>query len=248
MRGARVLRCSTDSGSVYSAASGSQLFSDVVHIVDCPGGHGDRQVKPVVLTGLHPLAVESKEHLAGGPRQPLVAIDESVVAAQGMQKCCGLGVDIGYASDPTTVVLGRATADSSSLHSLTTTSPLTARAALQQQVLEIEIDGQVSASSPEHFAVARGADPSKHKQFRRGIEQLEQEGVVQVLRSDRRGDQAPVLAAVARCGSRWPSTGWPSSSAPRSRWSHCLTSRADRGLRGRRIHGQAGVSGSPDPH
>ena len=44
--------------------------------------------------------------------------------------------------------------------------------------------------------MARGADPSKHKQFRRGIEQLEQEGVVQVLRSDLRGDQAPVLAAV----------------------------------------------------
>ncbi|MDT5174147.1 MAG: peptide chain release factor 3, partial [Mycobacterium sp.] len=50
--------------------------------------------------------------------------------------------------------------------------------------------------SPEYFAVARGVDPSKHKQFRRGIEQLEQEGVVQMLRSDRRGDQAPVLAAV----------------------------------------------------
>ena len=33
-------------------------------------------------------------------------------------------------------------------------------------------------------------------QFRRGIEQLEQEGVVQVLRSERRGEQAPVLAAV----------------------------------------------------
>lgn len=50
--------------------------------------------------------------------------------------------------------------------------------------------------SPEHIAVARGADPSKHKQFQRGIEQLKQEGVVQVLRSDRRGEQAPVLAAV----------------------------------------------------
>ncbi|WP_099041824.1 peptide chain release factor 3 [Mycobacterium neglectum] len=54
----------------------------------------------------------------------------------------------------------------------------------------------IPSFSPEHFAVARGADPSKHKQFRRGIEQLEQEGVVQVLRSDRRGEQAPVLAAV----------------------------------------------------
>jgi peptide chain release factor 3 len=54
----------------------------------------------------------------------------------------------------------------------------------------------IPSFSPEHFAVARGKDPSKHKQFRRGIEQLDQEGVVQVLRSDRRGDQAPVFAAV----------------------------------------------------
>ena len=54
----------------------------------------------------------------------------------------------------------------------------------------------IPSFSPEHFAVARGTDPSKHKQFRRGIEQLEQEGVMQILRSDRRGDQAPVFAAV----------------------------------------------------
>ncbi|MGG5172862.1 peptide chain release factor 3 [Pseudarthrobacter sp. J1738] len=50
--------------------------------------------------------------------------------------------------------------------------------------------------APEHFQVARSKDPSKFKQFRRGIEQLEHEGVIQVLRSDIRGDQAPVLAAV----------------------------------------------------
>ncbi|MDZ7915141.1 MAG: peptide chain release factor 3 [Rhodococcus sp. (in: high G+C Gram-positive bacteria)] len=50
--------------------------------------------------------------------------------------------------------------------------------------------------APEHFAVAHGRDAGKHKQFRRGIIQLEQEGVIQVLRSDLRGDQAPVLAAV----------------------------------------------------
>ncbi|WP_343710632.1 peptide chain release factor 3 [Mycobacterium sp.] len=50
--------------------------------------------------------------------------------------------------------------------------------------------------TPEHFAVARAADSSRHKAFRRGISQLEQEGVIQVLRSDLRGDQAPVLAAV----------------------------------------------------
>ena len=54
----------------------------------------------------------------------------------------------------------------------------------------------IPSFSPEHFAVVRGTDPSKHKQFRRGIEQLEQEGVVQVLRSDKRGEQAPVFAAV----------------------------------------------------
>ncbi len=54
----------------------------------------------------------------------------------------------------------------------------------------------IPSFSPAYFSVARGTDPSKHKQFRKGIEQLEQEGVVQVLRSDRRGEQAPVLAAV----------------------------------------------------
>ncbi len=54
----------------------------------------------------------------------------------------------------------------------------------------------IPSFAPEHFAVCRALDSGRYKQFRRGIEQLEQEGVVQVLRSDRRGDQAPVLAAV----------------------------------------------------
>ncbi|GAA0573734.1 peptide chain release factor 3 [Paractinoplanes ferrugineus] len=49
---------------------------------------------------------------------------------------------------------------------------------------------------PEHFAVVRTSDTSAFKRFRRGIEQLDAEGVVQVLRSEQRGDQAPVLAAV----------------------------------------------------
>ncbi len=53
----------------------------------------------------------------------------------------------------------------------------------------------IPSFSPEHFSVVR-ARPSKHKQFRKGIEQLDQEGVVQVLRSDKRGEQAPVFAAV----------------------------------------------------
>lgn len=50
--------------------------------------------------------------------------------------------------------------------------------------------------APEYFRVARSKDSSKHKQFRRGIEQLDEEGVIQVLFSDRRGAQAPILGAV----------------------------------------------------
>jgi peptide chain release factor 3 len=52
------------------------------------------------------------------------------------------------------------------------------------------------AFPPEHFAVVTTTDTSAFKRFRRGIEQLDGEGVVQVLRSEQRGDQAPVLAAV----------------------------------------------------
>ena len=44
--------------------------------------------------------------------------------------------------------------------------------------------------------MVRCKDAGKYKQFRRGIDQLDTEGVVQVLSSDLRGDQAPVLAAV----------------------------------------------------
>ncbi|TYP81102.1 peptide chain release factor 3 [Blastococcus xanthinilyticus] len=50
--------------------------------------------------------------------------------------------------------------------------------------------------APEHFAVVRSRETAKHKQFRKGIEQLDSEGVVQVLRSERRGDGSPVLAVV----------------------------------------------------
>ncbi|GAA0940590.1 peptide chain release factor 3 [Pseudonocardia zijingensis] len=54
----------------------------------------------------------------------------------------------------------------------------------------------IPSFAPEHFAVVRAADTGAFKQFRRGIEQLDSEGVIQVLVSDLRGDQAPVLAAV----------------------------------------------------
>ena len=44
--------------------------------------------------------------------------------------------------------------------------------------------------------MARVRDTGRFKQFRRGIAQLDEEGVVQVLRDPDLGDQAPVLAAV----------------------------------------------------
>ncbi|SEO62076.1 peptide chain release factor 3 [Trujillonella endophytica] len=54
----------------------------------------------------------------------------------------------------------------------------------------------VTTFAPEHFAVARVADTSKYKQFRKGIDTLAGEGVVQVLISERRGDGSPVFAVV----------------------------------------------------
>jgi len=50
--------------------------------------------------------------------------------------------------------------------------------------------------APEHFTVLRCDSAGKYKQFRRAVEQLDSEGVVQVLRNEIRGDAVPVLAAV----------------------------------------------------
>ena len=52
--------------------------------------------------------------------------------------------------------------------------------------------------APELFTNARPKDTSRVKQFRRGIEVLEEEGVVQVLRDPDMGDAALVLAAVGQ--------------------------------------------------
>lgn len=51
--------------------------------------------------------------------------------------------------------------------------------------------------APELFVRARALDTGRYKQFRRGLEQMETEGVVQVLR-DPAGDPIPVLAAVGQ--------------------------------------------------
>ncbi len=55
---------------------------------------------------------------------------------------------------------------------------------------------EMPAFAPAHFRVARTTDTSRTKQFRSGINQLDEEGVVQVLREPDVGDQAPILAAV----------------------------------------------------
>ncbi|GAA4398152.1 peptide chain release factor 3 [Tsukamurella soli] len=54
----------------------------------------------------------------------------------------------------------------------------------------------IPSFAPEHFAVVRADSAGKYKQFRKGIEQLGTEGVVQLLRNDIRGDASPVMAAV----------------------------------------------------
>ncbi len=54
----------------------------------------------------------------------------------------------------------------------------------------------IPSFAPEHFSMARVRDTDRFKQFRRGIAQLDSEGVVQVLRDAELGDQAPMLAAV----------------------------------------------------
>ena len=54
--------------------------------------------------------------------------------------------------------------------------------------------GAIPTLAPEHFVTIHNRDPGRRKQFHKGLEQLDQEGVVHVLR---RGDEpSPILAAV----------------------------------------------------
>ncbi len=54
----------------------------------------------------------------------------------------------------------------------------------------------IPSFAPEHFAMISARSAGKYKQFRKAIDQLDTEGVVQVLRNDARGDASPVMAAV----------------------------------------------------
>ncbi len=59
----------------------------------------------------------------------------------------------------------------------------------------LEFDG-VPRFAPENFATVGVADPLKRKQLQKGLEQLTEEGVVQLFRNASRADAYPILGAV----------------------------------------------------
>jgi peptide chain release factor 3 len=50
--------------------------------------------------------------------------------------------------------------------------------------------------TPDVFAAVRNRDPARYKQFKRGLAQLQEEGVVHVLHEPHVGAQAPILAGA----------------------------------------------------
>ncbi len=62
---------------------------------------------------------------------------------------------------------------------------------------KIEFAG-IPQFSPEHFARVDLADPVKRKQFNKGLQQLTEEGTVQMFVDPRVGEQDPVLGAVGQ--------------------------------------------------
>ncbi len=59
----------------------------------------------------------------------------------------------------------------------------------------VEFEG-VPRFSPEHFAGLTLLDPMKRKQLKKGLDQLAEEGVIQVYKQRGLGDKDPILAAV----------------------------------------------------
>jgi len=57
---------------------------------------------------------------------------------------------------------------------------------------------QLPSFQPEHFASIGNVDVQKQKSFLRGMEQLEQEGAVQILHQPASARREPILAAVGR--------------------------------------------------
>ena len=65
----------------------------------------------------------------------------------------------------------------------------------------------VPTFAPEHFVTARAGDISRYKQFRKGIEQLDQEGVVQSCGRTCAATRTPSSRRSVRCSSRSSRTG-----------------------------------------
>lgn len=56
----------------------------------------------------------------------------------------------------------------------------------------------IPSFSPEHFGWVRNPNPSKFKQFNKGIQQLKEEGAIQILYSMDESKRDPIMAAVGQ--------------------------------------------------
>lgn len=57
---------------------------------------------------------------------------------------------------------------------------------------------EIPSFSPELFAFLRNADPTKYKNFNKGVSELQEEGAVQILSSTDESKRDPILAAVGQ--------------------------------------------------
>ena len=87
---------------------------DGVDFVELPGGDAHNQVVGLVVGQGQPAAVQAVERDDRGERQPLVAVDEGVVAGNGVQQRRRLGVQVRVGVLAERVARGRARAASSS--------------------------------------------------------------------------------------------------------------------------------------
>ncbi|MGH2945795.1 MAG: peptide chain release factor 3 [Solirubrobacteraceae bacterium] len=55
---------------------------------------------------------------------------------------------------------------------------------------------RIPVLAPEHFRTVHNRDTGRHKQFRRGLSQLDEEGVIHLLRREYSGDPVPIIAGV----------------------------------------------------
>ncbi len=60
---------------------------------------------------------------------------------------------------------------------------------------EVEFEG-IPRFSPEHFVRVRDSDPMKRKQLKKGLDQLSEEGAVQMFFDHQRQEREPILGAV----------------------------------------------------